>query len=131
MKTYKELSNELDEILGFAARKAVGRRMKILAKKSSTKMRKKLNKMKAMSMDKAKVKAQKAVRNLIKQKTAGKSKDLTTMSIAQKMSLDKKVDKKMKAMGSKVHALVGKFKKKIIKKHRHDAEVARHNQTHS
>ena len=127
MKTYKELSNELDEILGFAARKAVGRRMKILAKKSSTKMRKKLNKMKAMSMDKAKVKAQKAVRNLIKQKTVGKSKDLATMSVGQKASLEKKVDKKMKAMGGKVHELVNKFSKKIVKKHREDAAKAREN----
>jgi hypothetical protein len=47
MKTYKELSTEIDEVLGFSARKAVGRRMKILAKKASTKMKKKLNKMRA------------------------------------------------------------------------------------
>ena len=76
MKTYKEFSNDIDEVLGFAARKAVSRRMKILAKKSSTKMRKKLNKMKAMSQDKAKKMAQKAVRRLITQKTAGKAKSL-------------------------------------------------------
>ena len=125
MKTFKELSIEIDEVMGFSARKAVGRRMKMLAKKASTKMKKARNKMKALSMDKAKVKAQKAVRNLIKQKTVGKSKDLGTMSIGQKLALDKKVDKKMKSMGGKVHALVGKFSKKIIKKHRAAAAAAR------
>ena len=39
MKTYKELVEEVDEVnevLGLAARKAVGRRMRQLAKKAST-----------------------------------------------------------------------------------------------
>jgi superfamily II DNA or RNA helicase len=125
MKTFNEFSEEIDEVMGFSARKAVGRRMKMMAKKASTKMKKARNKMKALSLDKAKVKAQKAVRNLIKQKTVGKSKDLGTMSIGQKLALDKKVDKKMKSMGGKVHALVGKFSKKIIKKHRAAAAAAR------
>jgi|TARA_B110000263_G_C15061119_1_gene397483 hypothetical protein len=125
MKTYKELSTELNEILGFAARKAVGRRMAMMSKKASTKFKKAKNKLKAMSQDVAKKKAQKAVRNLIKQKTVGKSKDLGTMSMGQKVALDKKVDKKMKSMGGKVHALVNKFSKKIIKKHRADAKLAR------
>ena len=127
MKTFKELSTEIDEILGFAARKAVGRRMAILSKKASTKMKKARNKLKALSLGNAKKKAQKAVRNLIKQKTVGKSKDLKTMSIGQRVALDKKVDKKMKAMGGKVHALVNKFSKKIVKKHREDAAKAREN----
>jgi superfamily II DNA or RNA helicase len=125
MKTYKDLTGEIDEVLGFAARKAVGRRMKMMAKKSSTKMKKKRNKMKALSQDKAKQKAQKAVRNLIKQKTVGKSKDLKTMSIGQRVALDKKVDKKMKSMGGKVHSLVNKFSKKIVKQHRAAAAAAR------
>ena len=125
MKTFTEFSTELDEILSFSARRAVGRRMKMLSKKASTKMKKKLNKMKSMSQGKAKQKAQKAVRNLIKQKTVGKSKDLATMSLGQKVALDKKVDKKMKSMGGKVHALVGKFSKKIIKQHRAAAAAAR------
>ena len=47
------------------------------------------------------------------------------MSIGQKASLEKKVDKRMKAMGGKVHALVGRFQKKIIKKHRAAAAAAR------
>ena len=125
MKTFKELSTEIDEILGFAARKAVGRRMAILSKKASTKMKKARNKLKALSLGNAKKKAQKAVRNLIKQKTAGKGKDLKSMSIGQKANLEKKVDKRMKAMGGKVHALVNKFSKKIVKKHRADAAKAR------
>jgi hypothetical protein len=125
MKTFKKLSTEIDEILGFAARKAVGRRMKIMSKKASTKMIKARNKLKALSLGNAKKKAQKAVRNLIKQKTAGRGKDLKAMSIGQKANLEKKVDKRMKAMGGKVHALVNKFSKKIIKKHRADAAAAR------
>ena len=125
MKTYNEFSDEIDEVMGFSARKAVGRRMKMMAKKASTKMKKARNKMKALSLDKAKVKAQKAVRNLIKQKTVGKSKDLGTMSIGQKLALDKKVDKKMKSMGGKVHSLVNKFSKKIVKQHRAAAAAAR------
>ena len=124
MKTYNEFATELDEVLGFAARKAVGRRMAMMAKKSSTKFKKARNKMKAISQGMAK---KKAVRNLIKQKTVGKSKDLATMSMGQKVALDKKVDKKMKAMGGKVHALVSKFSKKIVKKHRADAKAARAN----
>ena len=127
MKTYKDLTTEIDEILGFAARKAVGRRMAMMAKKASTKFKKARNKMKAMSQDMAKKKAQKAVRNLIKQKTVGKSKDLASMSMGQKVALDKKVNKKIQSMGGKVHALVKKFQKKIVKKHRADAKAARAN----
>lgn len=127
MKTYKDLTTEIDEILGFAARKAVGRRMAMMSKKASTKFKKARNKMKAMSQDMAKKKAQKAVRNLIKQKTVGKSKDLASMSVGQKVALDKKVNKKIQSMGGKVHALVKKFQKKIVKKHRADAKAARAN----
>jgi len=125
MKTYNEFLLEIDEVLSFSARRAVGRRMKMMSKKASTKMKKKRNKMKALPQDKAHQKAQKAVRNLIKQKTVGKGKDLKAMSIGQKASLEKKVDKRMKAMGGKVHALVGRFQKKIIKKHRAAAAAAR------
>ena len=125
MKTYNEFLLEIDEVLSFSARRAVGRRMKMMSKKASTKMKKKRNKMKALPQDKAHQKAQKAVRNLIKQKTVGKGKDLKAMSIGQKASLEKKVDKRMTAMGGKVHALVGRFQKKIIKKHRAAAAAAR------
>ena len=125
MKTYKEFATELDEVLGFAARKAVGRRMAMMAKKASTKFKKARNKMKAMSQGMAKKKAQKAVRNLIKQKTVGKSKDLASMSIGQKAALEKKVDKRMKSMGGKVKSLVQRKKKDIIKKHRIAAAKAK------
>jgi hypothetical protein len=124
MKTYKELTEELDEVLGFAARKAVGRRMKMLAKKASTKMKKKLNKMRALSHDKAKQKAQKSVRKTFMQKIAGKGKDLASMSLGQKANLEKKVDKKMKSMGSRVQALVKKASKKMVKKHRAAKQAA-------
>ena len=43
MKTFTEFSTELDEILSFSARKAVGRRMKMLSKKASTIKKKALN----------------------------------------------------------------------------------------
>ena len=127
MKTFKVLSTEVDEVLGFSARKAVARRMKMMAKKASTKFKKARNKMKALSQDKAKQKAQKAVRTLIKQKTVGKSKDLKSMSIGQKAALEKKVDKKVKNMGGRVHALVKKFQKKIVKQHRANQKIARTN----
>ena len=81
MKTYKAFTDELDEVLGLSARKQLGRRMKILAKKASTKMKKKLNKMKALTHDKAKKRAQKVVRNRFMQKLVGKAKDLKSLSI--------------------------------------------------
>ena len=107
-----------DEVLSLAQRKAVGRRMKMMSKKASTQMKKKRNKMKAMSQDKAKVKAQKAVRRQIMQKVVGKGKDLSTMSMGQKASLEKKTDKRMKTMGARIQALVKKSAKQIVKKHR-------------
>ena len=107
-----------DEVLSLAQRKAVGRRMKMMSKKASTQMKKKRNKMKAMSQDKAKTKAQKAVRRQIMQKVVGKGKDLSTMSMSQKASLEKKTDKRMKTMGARVQALVKKSAKQIVKKHR-------------
>ena len=113
-----------DEVLSLAQRKAVGRRMKMMSKKASTQMKKKRNKMKAMSQDKAKVKAQKAVRRQIMQKVVGKGKDLSTMSMGQKASLEKKTDKRMKTMGARIQALVKKSAKQIVKKHRAAKQAA-------
>ena len=48
MKTYKELSGELDEIMSFKARKALGRRLRQMAKKASTKFKKARNKLKKL-----------------------------------------------------------------------------------
>ena len=107
-----------DEVLSLAQRKAVGRRMKMMSKKTSTQMKKKRNKMKALSQDKAKTKAQKAVRKKIMQKVVGKGKDLSTMSIAQKANIEKKTDKRMKSMGARVHTLIKKTSKQMVKKHR-------------
>ena len=113
-----------DEVLSLTQRKAVGRRMKMMSKKASTQMKKKRNKMKAMSQDKAKTKAQKAVRRQIMQKVVGKGKDLSTMSMSQKASLEKKTDKRMKTMGARVQALVKKSAKQIVKKHRAAKQAA-------
>ena len=107
-----------DEVLSLAQRKAVGRRMKMMSKKASTQMKKKRNKMKALSQDKAKIKAQKAVRKKIMQKVVGKGKDLSTMSIAQKANIEKKTNKRMKSMGARVHTLIKKTSKQMVKKHR-------------
>ena len=74
--------------------------------------------MRSLSIEKARAKAQKWVRKWLKQKLAGKGKDLGDISIGAKVNLEKKVDKKMKAMGGKVKALVNKQTKLMIKKHR-------------
>ena len=115
MKTFKQM---FDEVMSLAQRKAVGRRMKIMGKKASVQAKKKRNKMMALSQDKAKKRAQKAVRKTIMQKLVGKSKDLTTMSAGQKANIEKKTDKRMKTMGARVQALVKKSAKQMVKKHR-------------
>ena len=113
-----------DEVLSLTQRKAVGRRMKMMSKKASTQMKKKRNKMKALSQDKAKQKAQKAVRKQIMQKVVGKGKDLSTMSVGQKASIEKKTDKRMKTMGARVQALVKKSAKQIVNNHRAAKQAA-------
>ena len=115
MKTFKQM---FDEVMSLAQRKAVGRRMKIMGKKASVQAKKKRNKMMALSQDKAKKRAQKAVRKQIMQKVVGKGKDLSTMSVGQKASIEKKTDKRMKTMGARVQALVKKSAKQMVKKHR-------------
>tara|TARA_Y100001951_G_C11254601_1_gene248597 strand:+ start:625 stop:1017 length:393 start_codon:yes stop_codon:yes gene_type:complete len=130
MKSFKDM---FDEVLGLTQRKAVGRRMRLMSKKSSTKAKKERNKMKALSHDKAKQKAQKAVRKRIMQKLVGKNKELSTMSVGQKANLEKKTDKKMKSMGAKVMALVKKTSKLMVKKHRaaKQAMMAKHKDHHN
>ena len=116
MKTYKELISEVDESLGFSARKAVGRRMKMMAKKASVKFKKARNKLKPLAKADAMKKAAKATRKFVMQKIAGKGKDISALAIAQKERLEKQADKKMK--GGKFKAIQKKFMKKIIKKHK-------------
>ena len=117
-KTYKELRSEIDEAMGMAARRAVGRRMKLLSKKGTTIRKKAINMMRALPIEKARKRAMKWVRNWIKQKLVGKSKNLADISIGQKVAIDKKVDQKVKMMGAKVKAMVKKQTRAQIKKHR-------------
>ena len=117
-KTYKELRSEINEAMGMAARRAVGRRMKLLAKKGTTIRKKAINMMRALPIEKARKRAMKWVRNWIKQKLVGKSKNLADISIGQKVAIDKKVDQKVKKMGAKVKAMVKKQTRAQIKKHR-------------
>ena len=70
------------------------------------------------TIEKARKRAMKWVRNWIKQKLVGKSKNLADISIGQKVALDKKVDQKVKMMGAKVKAMVKKQTRAQIKKHR-------------
>jgi len=116
MKTYKEFTEELDEVLGFAARKMMGRRLKLLAKKASTKMKKLRNMRKSRPVN-VDAKALKIVRTGVMQRIVGKSKNLGSMAVGQKIELSKKVDKKMKAMGAKVKMLAKKARLALIKKH--------------
>ena len=71
-KTYKELRSEIDEAMGMAARRAVGRRMKLLSKKSTTIRKKAINMMRALPIEKARKRAMKWVRNWIKQNRVNK-----------------------------------------------------------
>ena len=125
MKTYNELSGELDEIMSFKARKALGRRLRQLAKKASTKFKKAKNKLKKLPLSMYKKKAQKKVRKFFMQKVAGKGKDISSLSIAQKIRIEKMTDKKFPMAGKKATALVKKFMRKIMKKHRAAAKAAK------
>ena len=120
MKTYKQLRLEF---LGMAQRKAVGRRMAQIAKKASTQMKKARNKLRPWSKEKLRSKAQKAVRKFVMQKIAGKNKDLSDISLAQKEKLEKMTDKKMK--GGKMKAFVLKKEKELQKKHKEDIKKAK------
>lgn len=114
MKTYKDFQTE---VLGFSARKAKARAMKLLSKKASTKKKKERNMMKALSQDDAKKKAEKAARKTMMQKIAGKGKDLADLSVAQKEKLEKKTDDKIRKMGAAYKGLVKKMAKVVKKKH--------------
>ena len=117
MKTYKELSTEVDEALSFGARRAVSRRMVKQNKKPSVQFRKAKNMLRVLPINKARKRAAKMVRAWVKQKLAGKGKDLAGMSVAEKERLEIKADKKITKMGKKYIGLVRKKTKVIIKKH--------------
>ena len=128
-KTYKQFTeeqSEIYEILGFAARKAAGRRMKIMAKKSSHKFKMKLKKMKPMPMADGIRLGAKKVLNFIKQKLVGKAKDLKDLGVSQKMRLEKLAKDRAKRMGpAKLKIMAKKFAKAIIKKHK-EAQIKSH-----
>ena len=119
MKTFEEFRDEVDQIseLDLGTRKAMARRLKILAKKASTKFKKEKNKLKAMTQDMALKKGMKKARQVVMQKLAGKGKDLADLSIAQKEKLEKRADQAAKKMGGKYKALAKKFAKVIKKAH--------------
>ena len=117
MKTYKELSTEVDEALSFGARRAVSRRMVKQNKKPSVQFRKAKNMLRVLPINKARKRAAKMVRTWVKQKLAGKGKDLVGMSVAEKERLEIKTDKKIAKMGKKFSGLVKKKTFVIIKKH--------------
>ena len=119
MKTWKELI----EFLSMGQRKAVGRRMAIMAKKKSVQMKKARNKLRPWTKDVVHKKAQKAVRKFVMQKIVGKGKDLSDIGIGQKEKLEKLTDKKMK--GGKMKAFVKKKEKQLSKQHKDDIKKAK------
>ena len=102
MKTFKELSTEVDEALSFSARRAVSRRMVKQNKKPSVQFRKAKNMLRVLPINKARKRAAKMVRAWVKQKLAGKGKDLAGMSVAEKERLEIKADKKITKMIKKL-----------------------------
>ena len=119
MKTFEEFRDEIDQIseLDLGIRKAMARRLKILAKKASTKFKKEKNKLKALTQDMALKKGMKKARQVVMQKLAGKGKELADLSVAQKEKLEKRADQAAKKMGGKYKALAKKFAKVIKKAH--------------
>ena len=113
MKTWKELR----EALNMAQRKAVGRRMAMMAKKKSTQMKKARMKLKPWPKDVVHKKAQKAVRKFVMQKIAGKA-DISDLGLVAKEKLEKDADKKMK--GGKMKAFIQKKAKVLQQKHKED-----------
>jgi len=115
MKTFSEL--RVDELLSFSARKAKGRAMRLMNKKSSTKKKKERNALRPLDMQKAEKKAQKSARKTIMQKVLGKGKDVADLSMAQKANLEKKTEKRVKKMGAAYKNLVKRMTKVVRKKH--------------
>ena len=124
MKSFSELRqdvprSELSEadIAAMVRRsKKATRRMKILAKKSSTKFKRQLAKKKVMPLKKLKKYAAKAVRKFLAKKIVGKQKDLGAMNPSQKAQLKIKVDKRINKMKSVFNKLVKKNVRVLRKK---------------
>ena len=119
MKTFKELREVLDRL----QRKKAARRMAMLAKKPSTQHKRKKGKLLQWDKKKINTKAKKVVRKFAMQKAAGKGKDITNISDAEKERLEIKTDKIMK--GKKFQGLIRKKEKEIKKKHQDDIKKAK------
>ena len=136
-KTFKKFIEEqsdyveLDEGISLTLRKAKGRMMKKINKLSKTKFMKKLNAAKPLTLVKALPKAAKKVRKFIMQKIVGKGKDLKDLAVAQKSRLEDLTTKKMKAMGSRVHAMTKRFAKEVIKKHKERQTASKEKDAHA
>ena len=114
MITYKQLK----EVLDIKQRKAAKRRMALLAKKPSTQKKREKGKLRPWSLKKIHSKALKLVRKFATQRAAGKDKDISNLTDAEKQRLEIKTDKLMK--GGKYKALVKKKEKVVKAKHKED-----------
>ena len=114
MITYKQLK----EVLDVKQRKAAQRRMALLAKKPSTQKKREKGKLLQWSAKKVHSKATKVVRKFAMQRAAGKDKDISNLTDAEKQRLEIKTDKLMK--GGKYKALVKKKEKVVKAKHKED-----------
>ncbi len=119
MITFKELREVLDRL----QRKKAARRMAMLAKKPSTQHKREKGKLLQWDKKKINTKAKKVVRKFAMQKAAGKGKDITNISDAEKERLEIKTDKIMK--GKKFQGLIRKKEKEIKKKHQDDIKKAK------
>ena len=114
MITYKQLKEKLD----LKQRKAAKRRMALLAKKPSTQKKREKGKLLQWSTKKIHSKALKLVRKFATQRAAGKDKDISNLTDAEKQRLEIKTYKLMK--GGKYKALVKKKEKVVKAKHKED-----------
>ena len=114
MITYKQLK----EVLDIKQRKAAKRRMALLAKKPSTQKKREKGKLRPWAIKKIHSKALKLVRKFATQSAAGKDKDISNLTDAEKQRLEIKTDKLMK--GGKYKALVKKKEKVVKAKHKED-----------
>jgi len=119
MIAYKQLKEKLDRI----QRQKAKRRMQLLAKKPSTQKKREKGRLLQWSNKKIQDKAKKVVRKFAMQKAAGKDKDISNLTDAEKERLEIKTDKLMK--GGKYKALVKKKEKVVKAKHREDMKKAK------
>ena len=119
MIAYKQLKEKLDRI----QRQKAKRRMQLLAKKPSTQKKREKGRLLQWSNKKIQDKAKKVVRKFAMQRAAGKDKDISNLTDAEKERLEIKTDKLMK--GGKYKALVKKKEKVVKAKHREDMKKAK------